>query len=171
MGFLKSVFILFLLGSSFFCSAQKQLVFLENGNVTLRFTEGDRFIFKMKSGDKKEGYILELSDFTLITSGLDTIPFLAIKKVALKWQHKSAPLRKIGSLLMAGGLGYIAIDQANVLFGSSKSGFDQSNQLALGLAGAGFLCTFIKPRYKRVSHGVVMRTVDYTSPYFRFNGN
>lgn len=169
MRLIKLTLILSLVLLGFHSVAQKQLVFLSRGDVILRFTEGDRFLFVMKNGKRKEGYIRELTDFTLITAGLDTIPFLSIGKVALKGQHKTAPLRKLGSLLLAGGLGYIAIDQANVLFGSSKSGFDASNQWALGLAGAGLLFTFIKPRYKRVSYGTVMRTVDYTSPYYKRN--
>lgn len=152
------------------CNAQKQLVFLYRDNVILRFTEGDRFVFKLTNGKKVDGYITELSDFSLVTSALDTISFLQIKKVGLRGQRQKSFLKKMGALLVGGGLGYIAIDQANVLFGSSKSGFDESNQMALGIAGVGTLALLIKPKYKRVGRGTAIRTIDYKSHYYR-SGN
>jgi len=148
------------------CHAQKQLIFLHGDHVLLRFTEGDRFVFKLNNGKKVEGYITELRDFSLVTSALDTIPFLSIKKVGLRGQRHSPFLKKLGALMLAGGLGYIAIDQANVLFGSSKSGFDESNQIALGVAGVGTLALLIKPKYRRVSRGTTIRTIDYKSHYY-----
>lgn len=146
--------------------AQKQLVFLRGDNVLLRFTEGDRFLFKLSNGKKVEGYITELRDFSLVTSALDTIPFLQIRKVSLRGQRHSTFLKKFGALMLAGGLGYIAIDQANVLFGSNKSGFDESNQIALGVAGVGTLALLIKPKYRKVSRGITIRTIDYKSHYY-----
>lgn len=146
--------------------AQKQLVFLRGDHVLLRFTEGDRFLFKLSDGKKVEGYITELRDFSLVTSALDTIPFLKIRKVSLRGQRHTSFLKKIGALMLAGGLGYIAIDQANVLFGSNKSGFDESNQIALGVAGVGTLALLIKPKYRKVSRGTTIRTIDYKSHYY-----
>ncbi len=157
--------------AGFASHAQKQLVFLQGDHVVLRFTEGDRFVFKLTNGKKVEGYITELRDFSLITSALDTISFLQIRKVGLRGQRQQSFLKKVGALLVGGGLGYVAIDQANVLFGSSKSGFDESNQIALGVAGAGILALLIKPKYKRVGRGTAIRTVDYKSPYYQFNSS
>lgn len=148
------------------CYAQKQLVFLRGDHVLLRFTEGDRFVFKLNNGKKVEGYITELRDFSLVTSALDTISFLQIRKVSLRGQRHTSFLKRMGGLMLAGGLGYIAIDQANVLFGSTKSGFDESNQIALGVAGVGTLAIFIKPKYQRVSRGTTIRTIDYKSHYY-----
>jgi hypothetical protein len=146
--------------------AQKQLVFLRGDHVLLRFTEGDRFLFKLSNGKKVEGYITELRDFSLVTSALDTIPFLKIRKVSLRGQRHSTFLKKFGALMLVGGLGYIAIDQANVWFGSNKSGFDESNQIALGVAGVGTLALLIKPKYRKVSRGISIRTIDYKSHYY-----
>ncbi|MCE2996158.1 MAG: hypothetical protein ACK5RG_20395 [Cyclobacteriaceae bacterium] len=159
------LFIFTMLASITTC-AQKQLIFLKGDHVQLRFTEGDRFLFKLSNGKKVEGYIAELNDFSLVTSALDTISFLQIRKVSLRGQRHSSFLKKLGGLMLAGGLGYIAIDQANVLFGSNKSGFDQSNQIALGVAGAGALALLIKPKYRRVSRGTTIRTIDYKSHYY-----
>jgi hypothetical protein len=158
------LFLPFFLAASF-CSAQKQVIFLQNNNVLARFTEGDRFKFKLKNRERKEGFIYELTDFSLITSGLDTISFLSIKKVRIKSQGKVNVSKGVGGLLFIGGLLYIAVDQANSLVGSTNSSFDSTDDTALALAGVGAAILFIKPRYKRVSLGVVIRTIDYRSPY------
>jgi hypothetical protein len=162
------LFFLFFLTTSV-CSAQKQLVFLQHDNVIARFTEGDRFKFKLKNRQWKEGYIYELTDFSLITSGLDTIPFLSIDKISVKKQRRASFTNRIGGAMLIGGLGYIVIDQVNVLVGSTKSGFDSSDQTALIIAGAGALMALIKPKYKRVSRGVAIRAIDYRSLYYKSN--
>ncbi|MFM9838905.1 MAG: hypothetical protein ACKVOQ_11610 [Cyclobacteriaceae bacterium] len=151
------------------CSAQKQLVFLQHDNVIARFTEGDRFKFKLKNHQKKEGFIYELNDFSLITSGLDTIPFLSIDKIRMQKQGGVNLSQGVGGLLFLGGLLYIAIDQVNSVVGSTKSGFDETDQTALALAGVGAAILFIKPKYKRVGRGVAIRTIDYRSLYYKSN--
>jgi hypothetical protein len=153
--------------ASTLCLAQKQLVFVKKDQVIARFTEGDRFRFKLKGGELKEGFITELTDFTLISSALDTISFSSLHKISMKKQKRVNMLNVVGRGLLIAGLGYIAIDQINVLVGSTKSGFDSSNQTALVLAGVGAALAFIKPRYKRMSRGMVCRTIDYTSPYYK----
>jgi hypothetical protein len=135
------------------------MVFLQKGNVIGRFTEGDYFKFKLKDQRLVEGYITELTDFTLITAALDTIPFQRIAKFSLRNQKNRSFTKTLGRALLVGGVGYIAIDQLNVLIGTNKS----------GLAAAGAVLTFIKPKYKKVARGVSIRTVDYTSPYYQFN--
>lgn len=160
--------LLFFASISFFCAAQKQLVFLQRDNVIARFTEGDRFKFKLKNHQKKEGYIYELTDFSMITSGLDTIPFLSIHKIRVKRQGVNVS-QGVGGLLFLGGLLYIAIDQANSVVGSTKRGFDETDQTALALAGAGAAVLFIKPKYKRVNRGVTIRAIDYRSLYYKSN--
>ncbi len=166
---LTLIYLLLLFTSfSFLCTAQKQLVFLQHDNVIARFTEGDRFKFKLKNRQQKEGFIYELNDFSLITSGLDTIQFSAIEKIRTKSQGVNVS-QGVGGLLFVGGLLYIAIDQANSLVGSTKSGFDATDQTALALAGVGAAILFIKPRYKRVSRGVAIRAIDYRSLYYKSN--
>ncbi|MCA4896496.1 MAG: hypothetical protein ING84_15965 [Cytophagales bacterium] len=145
------------------------MVFLQKGNVFGRFTEGDYFKFKLKDKRLVEGYITELTDFTLITAALDTIPFQRIAKFSLRNQKNRSFTKTLGRALLIGGIGYIAIDQLNVLIGTNKSGFDEANQRALGVAAVGGVLTLIKPKYKRVARGVSIRTIDYTSPYYQFN--
>jgi hypothetical protein len=162
---LKLVLILLLVPTV--CVAQKQLVFLKNDKVIARFTEGDLFQFKLKKGELKRGYITELTDFTLITSALDTIPFSSLRKISMRGQRRASSLAVLGSGLLMGGLGYIAIDQVNTLVGSTKSGFDSSDQTALIVAGVGAALYFIKPKYKRIKRGIVCRTIVYPSPYYK----
>jgi hypothetical protein len=161
----KLIFILLFVHT--FCVAQKQLVFLRKDKVMARFTEGDRFKFKLKNGELKEGYITELTDFTLITSALDTIPFSSLRKISMRGQRRTSSLAVLGSGLLMGGLGYIAIDQVNTLVGSTKSGFDSSDQTALIISGVGAALYFIKPKYKRIKRGIVCRTIVYPSHYYK----
>jgi hypothetical protein len=151
------------------CYAQKQVIFLQRGNVIARFTEGDYFKFRLKDERLVEGYVTELTDFNLITAALDTIPFLSIEKFSLKDQRQKSFLRTLGRAMLVGGIGYIAIDQANVLIGTNKSGFDDANRLALVVAGVGAGLSLIKFRYKKVARGVTIRTIDYRSPYYKLN--
>lgn len=146
---------------------QKQLVFLKNESVIARFTEGEYFKFKLKNKTIKEGYIMEVNEFSMITANVDTISFLSIDKVA--GRRIKVRAGALGKALLYGGLGYIAIDQLNSLVGSTQSGFDDSDRNALILAGVGAGMIYIKPRYQKVGRGVVMRTIDYNSSYYKLD--
>ncbi len=152
-----------------YSSAQKQVVFLQNGNVLARFTEGDRFKFLLKSHHWKEGYITELTDFSMITSALDTISFLSIEKISTKSIKRVNITSGLGGALFVAGIGYIALNQINSWVGTTKGGFDESSGKALAVAGVGAALLFIKPKYKKISRGVTIRTVDYRSPYFKLD--
>ncbi|MFM8913318.1 MAG: hypothetical protein ACKOE6_10455 [Flammeovirgaceae bacterium] len=148
-----------------FCDAQRQLVFLQHDQVIARFTEGEYFTCILKNGQKKAGNILSLTDFSMITSASDTIQFMSIRKV----ENKKMRTRKLGGLggfMMASGLLYIGLDQVNSLYGSTTGKFDGSYVTALSMAGAGAALLFIRPKYKKIKLGVVMRAVDYRSPYY-----
>ena len=142
---------------------------MKHGNVIARFTEGDRFTFKLKNHALKEGYITELNDFSMVTSLLDTISFQSIEKINIKGQHRRSFTKSLGRALLVGGLGYIIIDQVNSLIGSTASGFDDSDKRALVAASVGAGLLFIKPKYLKVNRGVAIRTIDYHSPYYKFD--
>ncbi len=145
--------------------AQKQLVFLSKGNVVARYMEGSYFKCVLKDHQHKEGVIVELNEFSMITSQ-DTIEFRSIAKMDIKEDRKTNVRSGIGGLLFIGGLGYIAVDQINGAFGYSPQGWDKSDQTALIIAGLGAAMLFIKPRYKKLRPGTVIRSVDYRSPYY-----
>lgn len=111
---------------------------------------------------------MSLGEFSMITSASDTIPFLAIAKVENK-KMKTRKLGGVGAMLLFSGVGYIALDQINSLYGSTKGEVDGAYITALSMAGAGAALLFIRPKYKRIKRGVVMRSVDYRSPYFSSN--
>ncbi len=145
--------------------AQKQLVFLSKGNVVARYMEGSYFKCVLKDHQHKEGVIVELNEFSMITSQ-DTIEFRSIAKMDIKEDRKTNVRSGIGGLLFIGGLGFIAVDQINGAFGYSPQGWDKSDQTALIIAGLGAAMLFIKPRYKKLRPGTVIRSVDYRSPYY-----
>lgn len=127
--------------------------------------EGNYFKCVLKDHQHKEGVIVELNEFSMITSQ-DTIEFRSIAKMDIKENRKINVRRGIGGLLFIGGLGFIAVDQINGAFGYSPQGWDNSDQTALIIAGLGAAKLFIKPRYKKLRPGTVIRTVDYRSPYY-----
>jgi len=146
-------------------SAQKQVIFLSKGNVVARYAEGGYFKCVLKNHQHKEGVIVELNEFSMITSQ-DTIEFRSIAKMDIKENRKINITKGIGGLLFIGGLGFIAVDQINGAFGYSPQGWDNSDQTALIIAGLGAAKLFIKPRYKKLRPGTVIRSVDYRSPYY-----
>ena len=130
-----------------------------------RYTEGGYFRCVLKNHQHKAGVIRELREFSMMIDA-DTIDFRSIAKLDIK-EGRTVNVRSgFGGLLFIGGLGFIAIDQVNGLFGYTPQGWDKNDNTALVLVGVGATILFIKPRYQRVKPCVVMRTVDYRSPYY-----
>ena len=144
--------------------AQKQLIFLQRETVVARFTEGDNFKFKLKNGQKKDGFIVELLSYSMITSNEDTIAFLKIGKI--KGLRRNGFTNKLGRILFFGGFGYVAIDQLNGALGYGRKGWDNSDRNGLIAGGIGAMLLFIKPRYLRLKPGTIIRSIDYKSPYY-----
>ena len=164
--FIFSCFIAGLLTAAFGeVAAQKQLVFLHHGTVIARFSEGSNFKCVLKNRLRKSGFIVELNDFSMITSN-DTIRFQSIAKLDSRSQHRTTVNSGLGGLLLLGGLGYLAVDGINKALGYNSGGFDTVDRNALIVAGVGAAILFIKPRYQRLKPGTVIRTVDYKSPYY-----
>ncbi|MFM7855676.1 MAG: hypothetical protein ACKO96_28040 [Flammeovirgaceae bacterium] len=159
-GFFTFIFIFFF--SSVF--SQKQLVVLHHNQVIARFTEGDYFNCVLESGLKKEGYIFVLNEFSMVTSAYDTIPFISIRKIKTK-KTKMRKLGGVGAMLLFSGIGYITLDQVNSLYGSTQGKFDGAYTIALSMAGAGAALLFIRPKYKKIKRGMVIRSTDYRTHY------
>ena len=145
--------------------AQKQVVFILHGDVVARFSEGEVFKCRLKNGKKKTGFIVELSEFSMITS-TDTIPFRSIAKIKgipqPKWKQR------IGGLMMIVGYGYVALDQLNVALGYNPPGFDNADWNGIKIGTVGALILLIKPQFQRLRPGTSIRTIDYHSPFYLF---
>jgi len=146
--------------------SQKQLVFLKRGNVVARFSVGSYFRCILKDDKRKEGVILRLDEFSMITSS-DSIPFLSIEKMDIKSQHHFNVRSGFGGLFFLGGIIYLIVDGANKALGYTDGGFDQGDAYAMAFAGAGAAMIFIKPRYLRMTDGIVVRTIDRDSQYYQ----
>lgn len=166
---LKTFFLLFICLTCFSNSAfsQKQLVLIKQGNVVARFAEGQYFKCVLKKNHRHtEGHIVELNDFSMITSS-DTIKFQDILKIDI---HKHRPFRwnsGVGGLLFIGGLGYLGLDRLNSSIGIGSSSLDNSvlyTSLIASSVGAALI--FVRPRYQHVNMGYFLHTVDYTSPFY-----
>ncbi|HWA34867.1 MAG TPA: hypothetical protein VG737_12085 [Cyclobacteriaceae bacterium] len=145
--------------------AQKQLVFMRRGAVIARYTEGEEIKCVLKNKRRTSGFIVELEDFRMITSN-DTINFLAISKIDTR-KHNPIDVRKgIGGLLFLGGIVYLSVDQLNAALGYSKPGFDQADWNAVIATGVGAAILFIRPKYKKLKQGTIIRAIDHRSPFY-----
>lgn len=148
--------------------AQKQLILLKRESVVVRFTEGEYLRCKLKSKEKREGKILELTDTEIITSN-DTLSISSIESLYVKGKRRISVTSGIGGLLFIGGLGYFAIDQLNRLIVDGTDDFDEKGAIiSLSIAATGAAILFIKSPYKKV-YGHTLKTIDYTSRFYRLD--
>lgn len=143
---------------------------LHHGDIVARFGEGQyiRLILK-KNHRHTEGHIIELYDFSMITSN-DTIQFKDILKVDVHKQRGAGYTKIVGGALLIGGLGYLALDRLNYSVNNIGSqDIDPSVIKASSIAaGAGLVFLMIKPpRYQHVGAGYFLHTIDYNSPFYQ----
>jgi hypothetical protein len=148
---------------------QKQLIILKNGHVRAAFKEGEylRFVLKKKHRHA-EGHIVELSDFSMITSN-DTVQFKDILKINIKKHRAPASWgsRVGGGFLFLGGIIYFAVDQANVAYGVNAQNDTPAQWAApFVVSGVGAALLFIHPRYLHINGIQYLQTADYTSPFY-----
>jgi len=148
--------------------AQKQLILLRNDHVVGRFTEGEYLRVVMKDGSKREGVIIELLEFSAVTSN-DTVPYNKIDKVGIPKDQRRGIAPLLGGLMMAVGVTFIGVDALNSATGhTAKGGIDpQIAKTSAVLIAAGSLLMFIKPKYQRVNNGTFLRTIDYKSRWYK----
>ncbi len=152
---------------SFAAGAQKQLVLLQRGNPVQRFTEGEYIYFIMKDGSRREGMIVELFEFSVITSN-DTVQFNKIHKVGIPKDEQTGRWQKWGFRIMAAGILLIAIDLVNGAAGYHSSGVDPGvAKVSAALVATGGLLYFTRPKWRRVNQGTFLRTIDYKSPFYK----
>ncbi len=149
--------------------SQKQLVILKNGKVRASFKEGEYLHFVLKKGHRHaEGHIVELYDFSMITSN-DTVNFKDILKINIK-KHRG-PARTtngIGGLLFLGGIVYLAVDQLNVAIGVNAQNDTPAEWIVpIAVIGVGAAMIFIRPKYMSITGIQYLQTVDYTSPFYQ----
>jgi hypothetical protein len=145
--------------------AQKQLVMIRNDQVVARYFEGEEFRCKLKNGRKLEGRIKKMAEFYIVTTE-DSILLQSIHSVDSRGYWRTNVMRDVGYILLYGGIGYCAVDLINQALGSDGVTFDQNDRNALVIAGIGAAMLHIKPKYRRVKDGMVLRVVMYNSSYY-----
>ena len=149
--------------------SQKQLILFKNGHVQASFKEGEYIRFVLRKNHRHaEGHIVELSDFSMITSN-DTVQFKDILKINIKKHRGPAQWGNgIGGLMFVGGLLYLTIDQLNVLINVNAQDDKPAQWLVpLTISTVGGAMVFIRPKYKRMNGIRYLQTVDYTSPFYQ----
>lgn len=146
--------------------AQKQMVMIRHDEVVARFKEGDYVKVKLKNGQKKEGAIVELNEFDMVTTS-DTILFTkiwTIRNIETKRSFSSG----IGGLLFVGGVMYFTIDRLNSAFGYNPAPIDPTVvKTSAILAGSGLTLILLNPRAAKAKPGTSIRTIDYTSVFYK----
>lgn len=160
--------VLCLLISSLSAVAQKQLILLRNDHVVGRFTEGEYLHVVMRDGSKREGVIIELLEFSAITSN-DTVPFNKIEKVGIPKGRRRGFSPVFGGFMLAVGVTLIGFDALNSATGNTATGGIDPKiaKTSATLIAAGSLLMFIKPKYTRVNNGTFLRTIDYKSRWYK----
>lgn len=154
---------------SFAATGQKQLVLLQRGNPVQRFTEGEYIHFIMKDGSRREGVIVELLEFSVITSN-DTVQFNKVHKVGIQREERKGFAKKFGSKILAAGILLFVIDAVNAAINNS-SGVDPGvAKVSAALIVVGSILTFVRPKWRRVNQGTFLRTIDYKSPFYKTGG-
>jgi len=149
--------------------SQKQLAILKNGHVVASFKEGEYLRYVLRKGHKHvEGHIIELDNFSMITS-YDTVKFKDILKIDIR-KHRGGPQWNsgVGGTLFLGGILFLGIGQLNAAIGIHSSSLsDQQLYIPLAISAVGAAMVFIRPRYKRINGIQYLQTIDYTSPFYQ----
>jgi hypothetical protein len=146
------------------CPAQQQLVMVRKGEVVARYFKGDDFRCKLKNGKELDVRIHDLAEFYMVASD-DTIQLNSIAAIDSRGYWRTNVIRDVGYIFMYGGIGYVAVDSINEALGDGAT-FDQNDWNALFIAGVGVAMLSIKPKYRRVKNGMVLRVVGPRSPYY-----
>jgi hypothetical protein len=145
-------------------TAQHQLVMIRNDAVVARYFDGDDFRCKLKNDKRLEGRIIDMKEFFIVTSE-DTIQLQSIAGVDSRGYWRTNVMRDVGYIFFYGGIGYFVVDQANEALGDGIT-LDQNDWNALFIAGVGVAMLHIKPKYRRVKKGMVLRVVGPRSLYY-----
>jgi hypothetical protein len=149
--------------------SQKQLVLVHRGDIVARFGEGQYIRLVLKKNHRyTEGHIIELYDFSMITSS-DTIEFKDILKIDVHKQRGAGYTKIAGGALVVFGLGYLGLDRLNYSVNNiGTQEVDPSVVRTSAIAtGAGLVLLMIKPpRYQHVGNGYFLHTIDYNSPFY-----
>lgn len=163
---MKYILILFFLTSGVFSFAQKQLVLLKGQKVLLRLYPGDEITFKVRgSKTKRISYINNLFD-TALVAHRDVI---SLHKIERLYFDRGNLLNVVGGLFVIGGLGYVAIDQLNMV-AVHKQSFQIHERVGIPaaiLVGAGLPMMLVRKKSQKVGGRYRLIVVDKGSPFFR----
>jgi hypothetical protein len=160
----------FLVSLNFFVATavkgQKQLVILKKEKILLRLYPGDEIIFSLK-GSKQihTSYVNNLFD-TAVMAHKDIVPFHKIDKV---YFTRSSFANVIGTIMVAGGVGYFLVDQFNelVIKGHEASINEDVATTSVIMVAVGLPMMLIKKKSVRVGGKFRMLTVGPNSLFYQ----
>lgn len=144
---------------------QKQLVLLKKQKVLLRLVLGDEIVFRTK-GSKTTitSYVNNIFD-TAVVAHKTVVPFHKIDRLYFK---RSSFANVVGTLLVAGGVGYFVIDQFNVMVvhGDKANINDRVATTSAIMVAVGLPMMLIRKKYQRMKPGYRLLAVDEGSPFY-----
>ncbi len=161
----RTIVIFLLVLAALTSTAQQQLVMIRKGNVVARYFEGDDFRCKLKNGKRLDGRIHDMAEYYIVTSD-DTLQLHTIAAVDSRGYWRTNIMRDVGYIFMYGGIGYVVVDQINEAANGGAT-FDRNDWNAVFIAGVGAAMLNIKPKYRRVRNGMVLRVIGPRSPYYQ----
>lgn len=147
------------------CLAQRQLVLLSGGVPVHHFKEGDAFRSLWFGANVEHwGFVVEIHENYLITSQ-DTIQFKKIKKVLLPGKPK---IQRAGQLLVLIGTAFFVIDQFNysIVQGNDPTLDSDVWKPAAAITLTGIPMLFFNKKWRKISKGVKLMSVDNTSRFY-----
>jgi len=151
---------------SFASHAQKQLLLFKGERVVLRLYPGDDIVYRLKGSKTiKRTYVNNLSDTAVVTHR-DTVAFASIDRLYFR---QSGFHNTVGTLLVAGGVGYFFIDQVNqvVVQGNEFSTDNSVTRVSVGALAAGLPMMLIHKKSQRLRYPYKLMMVDKGSVFYR----
>lgn len=163
---MKYILLIFFLTSGIISFAQKQLVLLKGQKVLLRLYPGDEITFKVRgSKSKRVSYINNLFD-TALVAHRDVI---SLHKIERLYFDQGNLLNVVGGLFVVAGVGYLVIDQVNLVLVNKQSfQIDESVGIpAAVLVGVGLPMMLVRKKSQRIGGRYRLFVADKGSPFYR----
>jgi hypothetical protein len=165
---IKNIFLSILLFTACVQSAlaQKQMIVQKNERVLTAFWLGEPIHYKLRSGEKRTGFIRRIEDYYFIADK-DSVLYMNVKSIRF---NRTTFLNVAGTALVTAGVAYLLIDQFNSVV-VNGDGFDVPREVWLPTAiliGTGLPLKYIKRRYQPVGRRFKVRPVDKSSPFYQW---
>jgi hypothetical protein len=163
---MKYIVAIVFLASALRAFPQKQLILIKGEKVLLRLYPGDEITFKVRgSNAKRISYINNLFD-TALVAHRDVISLYKVERIYFDQKNF---LNVIGGVFVLAGVGYVAIDQINLVL-VNKESFQVDKSVGMPaavLVGLGLPMVLLRKKSQRIGGRYRLMVVDKGSAFYR----